>query len=289
MKKKISFLLVCAIVTLAYVTITYLGYVHNSQEDIPLSEWVVGKWQGEREFSDETGTHTEEIQVEFLQSGVLIYQSSLSRELEFGVVFKYHFVSNDQLALNGRFQDDWDLTRKGSYLLIKGGTWRNQTVTFERLFGFERIIVLILGMFILGILFYRLHRTNEISNEQDSKNKTSIYKGILGVAVILGMHLLILAVGFKIGQLIVSNISITSLVLHQGLPWYLIILMEASLIMLLLGVQVARANSRVLDISIRSSPAKYYLGIFLIGLSFYGLFIGLLRLVVLYFLPLMLT
>ena len=90
---------------LFYLLILYLGYAYASWQNDSLSDWVIGKWYGEREYTDNAGVHSEEIYLEFLRPGILIYSSSLSRELEFGIVFRYTFTSNKQLSLSGRLSN----------------------------------------------------------------------------------------------------------------------------------------------------------------------------------------
>lgn len=273
MKKIKNYLGVCVIFIVLYSLMLYIGYVRNSQERNPIPEWIVGKWQGVKVYSDETGSHKENIQLEFLHSGVLIYQSSLSRELEAGVVFRYDFISTSQLALNGRLQDEWNLIQNGRYLVIKGGLLRNQEVKFERVLGFERIIVLTAALLIVGLVMYKPYRPGDASTKTNDINN---FERLPRILLSLGMHLLIFIIGFRIGQVAVTETSTSSLLLSQGLPWYPIILIEFFLLVFLLGFQNAKANRR----------ANHYLGVFLMSSSLYGIFIGMLRLTVLYLFPL---
>lgn len=265
---------------LLYLLILYMGRFFEQGES--LENWIIGNWSGERMYEDDTGVHLEEIRMEFIRPNILIYGSSLSNELEFGVVFRYNFISENQFDLSGRLRDSWTLTRTDDNLLISAGIWRNQVVTLRRDFGFGRLIVIILGILDIGILIYNPSVGNNITAISTSGNR----KNIFTLFVYFSLHLLILLLGYKTGEFFVREFSSTEVLVHQGLPWHSIILAEVFLGVMIIGVKAAIKNYQYIKTSIYTGKAKYYLGIFLLGGSIFGTYIGLLRIFILYLLPL---
>ena len=146
--------------------------------------------------------------------------------------------------------------------------------------------MLTIGILIFGILLYTPPLDSNRPVNQISATYTGNFQNTFKMLFILSVNIAILVFGYKIGELLVNQLSVSRILLHQGLPWHPVIFIETFLILLFLGIKLARTNYQTIDASFFSIKAKYYLGIFLIGSSFYGLFIGTIRLIVLYFLPL---
>jgi hypothetical protein len=284
MKKFLRFIRVVLIFIFAYLLLSGLGFLRFLQSNEGPSHLIVGKWEGEREYVDDSGNQMEKIHLEFSKSGILTYSSSLSRELASGIVFQYAFTSPRRLALAGRIRDEWKFDQKQDTLSIEGGIWKNQVVSFRRVPNTGPAILSLLGILIFELLL-RFQPDKKETMAQIHNSDTTKPRQWYWWILVLIVPLLSLVLGFITGPLLMNNLSTSPWLLYQGLPWWPLITIEIFIVILIIGIKSIMAYRYSSHQSAFVPNGKTYLGLFLISASFYGLFTGLIRLVFLYILP----
>ena len=102
----------------AYSPLPNLNYHSDVQEDISISEFIVGRWRGEYQ---ETTLNSSEVviyQLEFTRPNVLVYSKISHQSTKYNVVYRYEFLEKDRIRLEGRLLDEWKLSKDGEFLSI---------------------------------------------------------------------------------------------------------------------------------------------------------------------------
>lgn len=288
MKKMLNFVRILLLLILIYMLISSLGFLRFFQNSEAPTELLTGKWEGEREYIDVSGSlRSEKIHLQFLQPGILTYSSSLSPQLKFGIVFLIDFVSQNQLVLTGRIRDEWKVIPKENTISIQGGVWEDQIVVFRPIFNTGPIIVFLLGILIIQLTSRSQRTSKEIRTYKSESAATSHLHRFNPLMVII-LHAGVLILGAAAGTLLMDRLLVNSLLLNQGLPWWPLIIIELFGLFLIVGLKLLIASRDPFANTSFLSKGKSYLSVFLVGSSINGIFTGSIRFTFLYLLQLIL-
>ena len=128
----------------------------NPSGNAPLSEFILGKWQGVEQTHDFYGSYVKQYQIEFIDEKTLKLTMSSPYD-GFTEEFQYQFISPSTLKVeNSRTKGgEWQISRSGEKLLVC--IWSNQDcIVFTRYASFQLVWLLWILIFLIAVLIILL-------------------------------------------------------------------------------------------------------------------------------------
>jgi hypothetical protein len=250
----------------------------STSETMPLSTFVAGRWQGESRETREGKTCWIRSQLEVIQPSRLIYNQTSEcygrlPKLDFyNLLFQYRLVEQSHMLINSRLIDEFDLSRDGGYLEVSNSSFIPMG-RYTRLHSVEwPAIAVVLAVLMLGPFVLGNHDTRSRLLTSQRAHSLPPFKD--RIVFRLGLTVLVGGVGILIGTELWALWSFGLI----RLPWDAVILLEVNIGIMILGIRAIGANpilSRSQNIPLQ---VGYYAGVVLLGISSWGIFLGLLRL-----------
>lgn len=283
--KRIKHLCILAILISACNTAIYLRYLSDNKEDEPLSKFIIGRWRGEFQRTDESGIHKVQYELQFAEPNIMFYNRISPQSELHNILFLYKFTDENRIRIEGRVIDELLVIRDGEYLdissihgFITDGHYTRLPVIDEWM-----LIPIFIGILSLGVLFVPPFRVSYNSQEKEPiKGYLDRFEWLMKPLFYYALRIIITVIVFGIGVLIARGVWNWLPLLSIRIPWDSIIMIELSIAVLILGTKTIRANRMGLGTTHFSVTRWwYYFGVFMMGIGLCGIIIGLMRLVVL--------
>jgi hypothetical protein len=255
----------------------------GAQQDPHLSDLIIGRWHGEFTKTDDKGDYTVDYWLEFVDPQVLVLSSRSPRFEEYNVVYRYSFIANDQISLQAREIDEWQITGGGEHLAIRSAHGLVPNGEYDRVATVPwLLVVLVLGILAGTTLLFLArslkgylpaqgvaHKDN-VNDEMRREKSARLHRILVEMTKVV----------FFLGGMGASVILWGWRGLWQiRLPWDAVIMLEAALF--LLGAGIILLSKYKTTSAMRLWCAErlpHYAGVFLIGSSMPGIGISFLKL-----------
>lgn len=208
------------------------------QDKTSLSEFVIGRWVGEFSEGKEGDTFTTTYQLEFIEPDKLILGFRTQDVEQFNLVYHYQFVGKNQISVEARMRDEWQIDRDGKDLVIytthgfveNGRYNRKQVIEWP-------LVSLLIGMALLGLLFVNIRGSRP-------RKKNPFPHSLLGQDRILIRILrgLVIVVVFGMGLALSRIICYWTPLRMVRIPWDAIITLEIGGAFLVFGTKLVGFN-----------------------------------------------
>jgi hypothetical protein len=283
--KRIKYLFILVILISACNTALNLKYLSDNKEDEPLSKFIIGRWSGEFQRTDESGIYKVQYELQFAEPNIMFYNRISPPPELHNILFLYKFIDENRIRIEGRVIDELIVIRESEYLdissihgFITDGRYSRLPVIDEWI-----LISIFIGILSVGVLFMPPFRASYNSQEKDPiKGYLDRFEWLMKPLFYYALRIIITIIVFGIGVLIAIGVWNWLPLLSIRIPWDSIIMIELSIAVLISGTKTIRANRIGLGITHFSVAGWwYYFGVFMMGISLCGIIIGLMRLVVL--------
>jgi hypothetical protein len=251
-----------------------------SHSEMGLSEFIIGKWEGESRSSP--GDNDEAIirsQLEFIDNDTLVYNQVLAQGHQpprlqyYNFPFQYDFMDPTHIRIQSRLVDEWNVARDGEYLVVSNSSFiPNGRYRRMPAIGW-RLIAVLAGFLVIGIvLTVCLALRGKKPTAHDEASDTGLEHGSGKRAI---LSILAVAGGLLLGRFawpLWDFLLIT-------LPWDAVILLEVCLGFAIIGVWLNAKSSPASLLQKSRNKIGLYLGLMILGVGFWGIFLGLARLI----------
>jgi hypothetical protein len=283
--KRIKHLCILAILLSACNTAINFKYLSDNKEEEPLSKFVIGRWRGEFQRTDESGIYKVQYELQFAEPNIMFYNRISPQSELHNILFLYKFIDENHIKIEGRVVDELIVLRDGEYLdissihgFITDGHYTRLPVIDEWM-----LISIFIGILSVGVLFVPPFRVSYNSQEKEPiKGYLDRFEWLMKPLTHYALRVITTVIVFGIGVLIARGVWNWLPLLSIRIPWDSIMMIELSIAVLILGTKTIRANRMGLGITPFSVTGWwYYFGVLMTGIGLCGIIIGLMRLVVL--------
>jgi hypothetical protein len=251
----------------------------NISSQTLLPDFIIGRWQMVSTRNVDNITKVTLYQLEFISSDTLIYNRRTNDVVElYNIVFHYNFDEQNQINIRGRYSDELQITRDGDYLLISPngslipkGKYKRVTTIPWAIFG---VAIGIATILLASRAIMAIHRNRQgvfsFSEWRHSKLHWLYYPQFI-------VSILVFVIGLRIGR----NIWPDWHYLLIPIGWDGLIMLELSLAIAVIAIGI------IVTSWIKIKPTKVSLnnfwnsvGVALFALSTYGVYYGVLHLMV---------
>lgn len=280
--------------TAACITLVYISILVSCSlapaETAPLEEFILGPWHGQTWHINGAIVENVDYQLEFIAPDILIFNREPSNILRNGIsrvynqMYKYRFISPDHLAVKLDREYEILLDRSGSQLAITSELVEGKVLFLARMPNMNWPILSIgFGIIVTGILIWAIKITKarlvQSSGDTLYTPSDTWTPGKKWQLVFILISVILFVLGVKLGQ-ILWHASYWRLI---HLPWDAVISLEIGILITgLAAVIFLRDRITQKEAGILLAGFWYQVGILLIGLSGYGIFISLYRIGIFY-------
>lgn len=279
--KYLNWILLLGIALIGGALLLVSGHTSTNRDTATLSQFIIGRWGGEFPESKDGETFVTYFQLEFVEPNQLIYNRMTHEVEEYNLVFHYEFTGENQIKLQARLIDEWEIYRDGEDLkvhstagLVKDGSFKRQPVIEWPLIGF------ILGAISLGLLFVDLPHV--LQRKKMGENHSYTEQQVQTRFPSLVLKTLVQIIVFAVGLVLSYNAWYSQPLQMVRVPWDAIITLEIGVTLLIPSVKVVRlSRNKFREHSFFSTIYWNYAATFLLGSGCGGVVVGLFKLAIL--------
>lgn len=279
--KYLKWILLLGVALIGGTLLLVSGHTSTGRDTATLSQFIIGRWVGEFPESKDGETFVSYYQLEFVEPNQLIYNGRTNEVEEYNLVFHYEFTGENQIKLQARLVDEWEIYRDGEDLiihstagLVKNGSFKRKPVIEWSLIG------LILGVISLGLLLVDLPHLLQRAKKGENHSYTEQQVPTRFPSLVL--KTLVQIIVFGVGLVISYNAWYSQPLRMIRIPWDAIITLEIGASLLILNVKAAKlSRNKFKEHSFFSTTYWNYAATFFLGSGCGSVVIGLFKLVIL--------
>ena len=246
--------------------------------EIPLSQFVIGRWRQTKSNLAESGSSPIEYQLEFIDHEKLIYNEKSNQSRTQNLVFHYEFIGKNRIRIESRLITEWNVSKVNENLAITPSDSFGPKGVLERapMINWPSIALLLFFAIIGSGVAARQSlaatrktlRHPATSEYKTSKASNGYWPKISAIAF--------LGTGIYIGTSALNwwaNLFIR-------LPWDTIIFLEVCGLALILSITAISVNKTATEDQTFQRKWRWNLGFFILGISVGGIIVSLIKLTV---------